>query len=199
MSRSRSSKKRGKQSCMSSQDLISIDALDAFIERCALLGADIFHSIASTALEAVGRPHISNPIASRHDNSVNDMASMLLEDTTTVQNPAKRVAVKHVESPQDRDLPQIPKLLFNSDDAWAHCTAPVVTAAGDVNAMKFLDGSEVADSSTSYIFGQSADYSTPPIPRRVSDPGAFKFPFNVNSQALLKMLCSRGPLRGART
>jgi hypothetical protein len=198
MSRSRSSKKQGKYSCMSSLDLTSIDALDAFLESCALLGANIFYCTGSTALETVGRPHISNPIASRHDNSVDEMASMLLDDTTTLLGPTKRVAVKHVESPQDKDLPQIPKLLFNADDAWPHRTAPVDTAAGDVNAIKILDGSEVADNSMSHIFGQSADHSTPPIPRRVSGPGAFIFVFNPSSQ-VLQMLCSRTPLRRVRT
>ena len=138
-------------------------------------GAKIFFRTGSTALETLGRPCISNPIASHHDNSIDEMVGMLLDDTRTVLDPTGSVAVKHVESPEDKDLPQIPKLLFNADDAWAHRIAPVVTAAGNVNTTRFLDGSEVADSSTSHVFGQSTDPSKPPIPRRVRGFKPFMF------------------------
>ena len=100
------------------------------------------------------------------------MASMLLGDTTTINDPTKRVAVQHVGSPADKALPQLPELLFNGDDAWAQKTTPVVTAAGKLNEIHFPENSVIANNSSSQMFGQFADYSTPPIPRRVSTFGA---------------------------
>jgi hypothetical protein len=139
----------------------------------------------------LGRPRISNPIAFHHDNSVDEMASMLLDDTTTIPDPTKPVAAQRVESSaEDKDLPQLPELLFNGDDAWARRTGPVVTAAGNVNEIQFMDGSEAVGSCSSHMFGHSADHSTPPIPRRVSHSRAVDFPSIPSSQNSLRWLLS---------
>jgi hypothetical protein len=60
------------------------------------------------------------------DDSIDDLASMLLDDTTLDQmkaDPGKRLSrISIVNSPPDQEskaLPQLPGLLFNGDDAWA--------------------------------------------------------------------------------
>jgi hypothetical protein len=121
------------------------------------------------------------PIPSRHDNSIEEMASMLLDDTTTDRlktEPGKRLSqitaskalpdIAH----EKKALPQLPQLLFNGDDAWAMKTTPVVTAAGGSNAMRFTGDPDDIDSYPPPLPRYSACYSrkgtAPPIPRRSS-------------------------------
>jgi hypothetical protein len=92
---------------------------------------------------------------SAHDDSINKMASMLLDDTTIDQwkaDPGKRLSqismsngppgMSQVGSQDSKALPQLPSLLFNGDNAWAFKTSPVVTATGSVNEMQFDNGTD---------------------------------------------------------
>ena len=90
------------------------------------------------------------PHYSRHDDSIDEMASILLDDTTEEQlkpEPGKRLSrvgiaqalpsIQRVDPNAAKSLPQLPKLLFNGDDVWAMKSSPVVTAAGSSNQMVF--------------------------------------------------------------
>jgi hypothetical protein len=140
--------------------------------------------IASTALENIHKASISNPLIShlsqhpQHDNSVDEIANLLQEDTATISEPSKRIAIERVYSLNQRDTPLLPKMCFNGADAWAAETAPVVTAAGKVNAMYVSNSSGFPEDSTSQFFGNSVEQSTPPIPRRVSDSQPNFFPIS---------------------
>jgi hypothetical protein len=68
----------------------------------------------------------TQPEPSPQDDSIDELASMLLDDTTLDQmkaDPGKRLSrVSTVNSPSDEEskaLPQLPGLIFNGDDAWA--------------------------------------------------------------------------------
>lgn len=85
------------------------------------------------------------------------MANMLLDDTTTISTPTKRIAV-HRDAQQNKNLPQLPP-----DDAWAQTTEHVVTAAGEIS-----QSFNYAEQSTSKFFDSVEQSTPPPIPRRVS-------------------------------
>jgi len=71
---------------------------------------------------------------------------------------------------EEKILPQLPRLVFNGDDAWAMKASTVVTAAGSANQMDFsddplqLESPVVSPSSTNHARKSSA----PPIPRKSS-------------------------------
>ena len=106
---------------------------------------------------------------------------MLLDDTTIDQFHAQtgkclsQIAATKVLpdiSNEKKALPQLPQLLFNGDDAWAMKTTPVVTAAGNSNAMQFTNDPDEVDSYPPtlprYAANHSRKGSAPPIPRRSS-------------------------------
>jgi hypothetical protein len=109
---------------------------------------------------------ISNQILPKHDGSIDEMANTLLDDTARVSESTKRVAVARLVSPAEQDLPQLPHMRSNRDDAWAWGTAHEVTAIGETN--------ELSENSTSQFFN-SAQQLAPSIPRRVSFHGAILF------------------------
>jgi hypothetical protein len=117
------------------------------------------------------------------DDSIREMASMLLDDTSEEQikpNPGRylsqipiaktlpNLAHAHVDS--HKSLPQLPKLVFNGDDAWAMRMAPVVTAAGDSNSTYFDRGSEGVRNvfPLTSAHAHSRKGSAPTIPRKSS-------------------------------
>lgn len=122
---------------------------------------------------------------SRHDDSIDEIASMLLDDTEIDQpctEPARRLSyiptshslsgIPFSSSRDTKTLPQLPQLMFNGDDAWAMRTAPVVTAAGSYNEVQFsFEGEAVAASPVSNLpipIKQPRKDITPPIPRKSS-------------------------------
>ena len=131
----------------------------------------------------------SNTVSLNHDDSIDEMANMLLDDSTTVSDPAKRA--------QEKDLPHLPP----PDDAWAKKTAHSVSAAGEMNEIKSLSQSfppgEQMESQcfssmelTETQFFKSIERSTPPIPRKSSKrksvkPNTFTPPNGDESQAAM--------------
>lgn len=114
------------------------------------------------------------------DDSIEEMASMLLDDTTMDQlntntEPGRRLSQAaaaeifnnsgHMGSGNDKSLPQLPKLLFNGDDAWAMKTAPVVTAAGNLNQMSFNGD---LDPLSMHPVNHARKGSVPAVPRKSS-------------------------------
>ncbi|CAL3967500.1 unnamed protein product [Diplocarpon coronariae] len=108
--------------------------------------------------------------------SIEDMASMLLEDTTFDQlrpESGKRMSysataalpgLPRIGSQDDRSLPQLPTMLFNGDDAWAMRMTSVVTTAASLNE---IDLSHEFNE-LSCINGQTGQTSIPAIPRKSS-------------------------------
>jgi hypothetical protein len=107
---------------------------------------------------------------------------MLLDDTDIDQlRPQPRTRLSQISTAKvisghsksgyrdSKGLPQLPRLMFNGDDAWAMRTAPVVTAAGYCNEVNFSSHGENLyapnpPKATKHVRKNSA----PPIPRRSS-------------------------------
>lgn len=119
----------------------------------------------------------SNP----HDDSIEEMASILLDDTLLDQlrpeggkRMSQTAASKAIPSFQRSDsqdaktLPQLPKLIFNGDDAWAMRTAPVVTAAGSSNMTEFSEDNPQPSSFLNRLSAHARKSSIPDIPRKSS-------------------------------
>ncbi|KAG4436417.1 hypothetical protein IFR05_008110 [Cadophora sp. M221] len=119
--------------------------------------------------------------SNHHDDSIEEMASILLDDTTMDQlrpEGGKRMSQSAAskalpgfprsESQDGKNLPQLPKLIFNGDDAWAMRTAPVVTAAGTSNQMEFGDDNNQPSSFLNRLSAHTRKSSIPEIPRRSS-------------------------------
>jgi hypothetical protein len=120
------------------------------------------------------------PNSSRRDDSIDEMASILLDDTTEEQlkpEPGRRLSrigiaqalpsIPRVDPNATKSLPQLPKLLFNGDDAWAMKSSPVVMAAGSSNQMIF--GSDTPESlEVSANSPQFKKSPAPTIPRKSS-------------------------------
>ncbi|KAL5324515.1 hypothetical protein ACEPPN_009061 [Leptodophora sp. 'Broadleaf-Isolate-01'] len=119
--------------------------------------------------------------SNHHDDSIEEMASILLDDTTIDQlrpEGGKRMSQSaaskalpgfpHNDSQDGKNLPQLPKLIFNGDDAWAMRTAPVVTAAGTSNQMEFGDDNNQPSSFLNRFSAHARKSSIPDIPRRSS-------------------------------
>jgi hypothetical protein len=142
---------------------------------------------ATIAMTAFYGDHGREPIRtipSHQDDSIEEIASMLLDETTMDQfngEPGKRLsqiaAAKTFPQPpcsaaQDsKALPQLPQLLFNGDDAWAMRSSPVMTAAGGCNEVQFSAGDEEPDSYPPNLSRQPPHVrkcSAPPLPRRSS-------------------------------
>jgi hypothetical protein len=117
------------------------------------------------------------------DDSIGEMASMLLDDTTEDQlktRPNRRLSqmtttktvsnLVHTQADEYKAHPQLPELIFNRDDAWAMKTAPVVTAAGNSNSMYFDRGSDGASNLPALPIARahSRKGSVPAIPRKSS-------------------------------
>jgi hypothetical protein len=114
------------------------------------------------------------------EDSIEEMASMLLDDTTIHQantdaqsggRLSQAAAIEMFDESggpeKGKDLPQLPKLLFNGDDAWAMRGAPVVTAAGSSNQIRFSGDSDplgISFQSTNHI----GNGFSPVIPRKSS-------------------------------
>jgi hypothetical protein len=120
------------------------------------------------------------PQYSRHDDSIDEMASILLDDTTEEQlkpEPGRRLSrigiaqalpsIQRVDHNAAKSLPQLPKLLFNGDDAWAMKSSPVVTAAGSSNQMVFSSDTP-ASLNVSADSPQFKKSPAPAIPRKSS-------------------------------
>jgi hypothetical protein len=123
----------------------------------------------------------TNPVLSRDDDSIEEMASILLEDTTIDQlKPESGMRMSQigtakvlpddprVGSSDSKVLPQLPQLLFNGDAAWAMNTTPVVTAAGRTNETQFSSESAGQQLYPPTVFTHARKGSGPPIPRRSS-------------------------------
>jgi hypothetical protein len=153
------------------------------------LGANIIYSPGTSNPVTLHRPVTSTTVSLNHDNSIDDMVNMLLDDTTTISDPPKRA--------QEKDLPHLPP----PDDSWAKKTAHSVSAAGEINEMNSLSqsltpgeqmGSRFFSSMelTESQFFKSIERSTPPIPRRSSrrksvNPNTFTPPNADESQAAM--------------
>lgn len=118
--------------------------------------------------------------SNHHDDSIEEMASILLDDTTIDQlrpEGGKRMSQSaaskalpglRTESQDGKNLPQLPKLIFNGDDAWAMRTAPVVTAAGTSNQMEFSEDNPQPSTFLDRLSAHARKSSIPEIPRRSS-------------------------------
>ncbi|PBP19482.1 hypothetical protein BUE80_DR009736 [Diplocarpon rosae] len=115
-------------------------------------------------------------LSNHHDDSIEEMASMLLEDTTFDQlrpEASKRMSysaaaalpgLPRIGSQDGKSLPQLPTLLFNGDDAWEMRMTSVITAAGSSSEMDFsYDINELSS-----INDQTGQTSIPAIPRKSS-------------------------------
>ena len=120
------------------------------------------------------------PQSNHHDDSIEEMASILLDDTTIDQlrpeggksmsqsAASKALPGLRTESQDGKSLPQLPKLVFNGDDAWAMKTAPVVTAAGTSNQMEFSEDNPQPSTFLNRLSAHARKSSIPEIPRRSS-------------------------------
>ncbi|KAF4636248.1 hypothetical protein G7Y89_g1858 [Cudoniella acicularis] len=124
--------------------------------------------------------------SSHHDDSIDEMVSYLLDDTTVEQlreDPGKRLSQisvpnelssisPHIASPDDKGLPQLPNLIFNGDDAWAMRSTPVVIAIGSFNEIQFNSSFDELNSIPPSIAKHPSNHlrksSAPPIPRKSS-------------------------------
>ncbi|PVH80623.1 hypothetical protein DL98DRAFT_654570 [Cadophora sp. DSE1049] len=118
--------------------------------------------------------------SNHHDDSIEEVASILLDDTTLDQlrpEGGKRMSQSaaskalpglRTESQDGKNLPQLPKLIFNADDAWAMRTAPVVTAAGTSNQMEFDVDNPRPSTFLNRLSAHARKSSIPEIPRRSS-------------------------------
>ncbi len=119
--------------------------------------------------------------ASGHDDSIEEMASMLLDDTTIDQlkpEAGKRLSqtavakalpiLPRLGSQDEKNLPQLPRLVFNGDDAWAMRNTPVVTAAGSSNQIEFNDDHLEPPTPLINVASHARKSSAPPVPRRSS-------------------------------
>jgi hypothetical protein len=119
---------------------------------------------------------IAGPL-SHHDDSLEEMANMLLEDTTIDQSksdhgqpPSQIAAVRmlpSISSQNMRVLPQLPELHFNKDDAWAMNANTVVAAAGNFNEIQPFGGTNAPGNYPQKPFTHSRK-GPPPIPRKSS-------------------------------
>ncbi|KAH8685959.1 hypothetical protein BGZ60DRAFT_523225 [Tricladium varicosporioides] len=123
---------------------------------------------------------------SHHDDSIEEMASILLDDTTIDQlraDPGRRLsqipvpneltnASPRMSTYNDKALPQLPNLVFNGDDAWALKSTSVVTAIGNSNEMQFTSARDELQSYPPSIAKRQSNHirktSAPPIPRKSS-------------------------------
>jgi hypothetical protein len=97
--------------------------------------------------------HSESRVETRRDDSVDKMASELLDATEDTMDDIKPTAGRHLsEVPrsmtmpniaqfnqpyENKVLPDLPDLTYNGDDAWASRNSPVVTADGNINATHF--------------------------------------------------------------
>lgn len=151
--------------------------------------------LADTVSTALGsqRNTRREPRLSPQDDSIDEMASMLLDDTAIDQlkaDPGKRLSQISLSkglpgisqgAPQnDKALPRLPSLLFNGDNVWAFKSMPVITATGNINEVQFdhdadesvslPSKSQMASQEDNALSYFDAPYMslTPPIPRKSS-------------------------------
>jgi hypothetical protein len=114
---------------------------------------------------------------SHHDDSLEEMANMLLEDTTIDQfesdhgQSASQIAavrmLPSISSQNMRVLPQLPELHFNND-AWAMNANTVVAAAGNVNEIQPFGGTNAPGNYHQKLSTRSRKGPAPPIPGKSS-------------------------------
>lgn len=118
------------------------------------------------------------------DDSIEEMASMLLDNTTMNEltgEPGKRLSqlgsaqiLPHIPRgtyTPDKPSPQLPQLLFNGNDVWAAMSSPVMTAAGNKNVTDFMSDADELDSCPPPVSKEPAHMrksSAPPLPRKSS-------------------------------
>jgi hypothetical protein len=122
--------------------------------------------------------------ALENDDSIDEMANMLLDDTIDSQKYGAdtdlSISIKFAKDLPKcfhateagttgaiKPLPHLPQFLFNGDDAWASKNASVVTAIGRTNTINFTS----LESESSNVFSQHPEetkVSPPPIPKRSS-------------------------------
>jgi hypothetical protein len=104
-----------------------------------------------------------------HDERVNEMASMLLADTTIDQSQAAAPKLMSgIPSQDTKAIPQLSRLLYNGDDAWAMKVNPVMTAASKANENLFSGNITAAGNDSQKLPSHSRNGSAPPIPRKSS-------------------------------
>ncbi|KAL2073756.1 hypothetical protein VTL71DRAFT_11082 [Oculimacula yallundae] len=119
--------------------------------------------------------------SNHHDDSIEEMASMLLDDTNMDQlrpEGGKRMSqtaaskampgYPRTESQDGKSLPQLPQLTFNGDDAWAMRLAPAQTAAGMTNQVEFSEDDAQPANFLNRLSAQTRKSSAPVIPRKSS-------------------------------
>ncbi|EPE34537.1 hypothetical protein GLAREA_10231 [Glarea lozoyensis ATCC 20868] len=145
------------------------------------------------------------PPSEEYEDSVEEMADALLNDTTLEQpkiDPGRRLSQigltlgnSGISTPRtieddnsdtrhnrnnNKDLPQLPAFIFNGDDAWAMRTSPVVTAAGNSNLTRFsMDVPPTPPAKTEYSHNRKG--SAPAIPRRSSKRKSSRSKSNITS------------------
>jgi hypothetical protein len=137
-----------------------------------------------TAFYASDEDEPIRTISSHLDDSIGEMASILLDDTTMNElngEPGKRLSMissakilpqfPRPSSGIDKALPQLPQLLFNGDSAWAYQSHPVMTSAGKSNGREFTGDGDEPDSYPPPLTRQPSHVrktSAPPVPRKSS-------------------------------
>ncbi len=181
-----SSRMRARDKCKSSR-YQRVGRLQHSSQNTALYAVHELTFVVSIASRFKTMPNLAEsnrPEANRDaEDSIEEMASMLLDDTTMNQlntntEPGRRLSqmaaaeaynAGRIELGDSKALPQLPKLVFNGDDAWAMKTAPVVTAAGSSNQMTFNGDMEPSIGQISTQTGNhSRKGSAPTIPRKSS-------------------------------
>jgi hypothetical protein len=138
-----------------------------------------------------------------HEDSIEEIACALLNDTTFEQlkvDPGRRLSQigltqgnsgmstpRAIDGDYDdtKDLPQLPALLFNGDDAWAMKTSPVVASKSSSNIMHFSTSIDEPSSSplniSKYASSHTRKSSAPAIPRRSSKRKSSRSKSNIAS------------------
>jgi hypothetical protein len=136
-----------------------------------------------------------------HDDTINKIASDLLEDTVVEQrkeDPGRNLIkfgfagtksemsiTPTVDGPNDdsKELPQIPLNLFNDDNPWAMKNSPAVTSASHLNTMRFSadELSTGTGSISRNAFSHTRKSSAPAIPRRSSKRKSGRSKSNITS------------------
>ncbi|CZT44996.1 uncharacterized protein RSE6_05264 [Rhynchosporium secalis] len=119
--------------------------------------------------------------SNQHDDSIEELASILLDDTNIDQlrpESGKRMSqtaatnaipgYPRTDSQDGKNPPQLLRLVFNDDDAWAMRMAPVVTAAGSSNQVDFTEESTLPTSFLNRMSVHTGKSSAPKIPRKSS-------------------------------
>lgn len=144
----------------------------------SLISLSAFHG---TNGQSNNPPSIRPMAENQHDTSMDELASRLLDDSNLSQfqtHQGRRLSqhsIVHVlhrlpDSPRgQKDLPQLPQLLFNDDDAWALQFQSAQTADSGSNNVGFV-GNGSGNSPSENIQGQTTKRKSfvPSLPPRSS-------------------------------